>query len=205
MRGILASLPERLALDLSVANLEHGRIGAALVITRSAMAAKEVLSRVATPLVIVAHTKALAQEIGVIVTSAMRPDRYEIAISTLGAFEPLSHGPIGSVLWLEPTRETLDESVALVKTATAETARIAVIGTGPLDRWRFDTWHGLLGRPDRVVDPFKVGAHLDCGTEQEWRSASGSEARPTLLSHFSRDRFVDGTSPIARKLRTASH
>src|SRR5690348_14435284 len=97
------SLPERLALDLSVANLEHSRPGVTLAITASPYAAREVSSRVAGPLVIVAHGK--EAERGIRRSLAFEVDLESgPTVSTIEDFDPLATGPIERVLWLRPTR-----------------------------------------------------------------------------------------------------
>jgi hypothetical protein len=159
-------LPERFALDLTLANLEQGRTGAVLVITRSATAAREVLLRFATPLAIVAHTEESARDVREIVASGIHPDPDGVTVSTFGDFDAVACSPVESVLWLMPTHDTLEDGVALVHSAMA--ARIAVIGNGPLHRIRLGMSRARYGRRARAVDPFSVGAGLGFDTEQEW-------------------------------------
>ena len=161
------SLPERMALDLSVANLEPGRPGVTILITASPSAAREVMWRVAAPVVIVAHSTELERSIRKGLASEVDRDR-GTTISTIEGFDPLASRPVERVLWLRPTRATLDEGVALIDRAAQDSALVAVVGSGPLDRWRVGM-RVRFRRSDPAVDPFDVARILGFSTEQEWR------------------------------------
>jgi hypothetical protein len=161
------SLPERMALDLSVANLGAGRPGVTILITASPSAAREVMWRVADPVVIVAHSTESERSIRKRLASEVDRDR-GTTISTIEGFDPLSSRHVERVLWLRPTRATLDAGVALIDRAAQDSALVAVVGSGPLDRWRVGR-RVRFRRSDSAVDPFDVARILGFKTEQEWR------------------------------------
>ena len=90
------------------------------------------------------------------------------AVSTIEDFDPLTSGLVERVVWLKPTRATLDDGVALIDRAAQDSALVAVVGSGPLDRWRVGV-RVRFRRSDPAVDPFDVARILGFSTEQEWR------------------------------------
>jgi hypothetical protein len=165
----LASLPERLALDISVAHLEQNGSGPALVLTDSAAAVTEALSRLTCPVTIAVPTNDLARDAAGIIGSGIHPSPDTIRVSTTDAFDGRAQSPIEKVLWFKPTESTLNAGIALIETTVAPTAAIAVIGVGPLDRWRVTARRERGHRSARRTDPFIVGSRLGYATEQEWR------------------------------------
>ena len=165
----LASLPERLALDISVSRLEQDGSGPALLLTGSAAAVTEALSRLTCPVTIVVPTNDLARDAAGIVGSGIHPNPDTIRVSTIDAFDGRTQAPIEKVMWFKPTEDTLDAGIALIERTVADSATIAVIGAGPLDRWRVTARRERRHRPPRPTDPFLVGSRLGFATEQEWR------------------------------------
>ena len=80
-------------------------------------------------------------------------------ISTIEGFDPLASRPVERVLWLRPTRAILDAGVALIDRAAQDTALVAVVGSGPLDRWRVGA-RVRFRRSDSAVDPVDVARYL---------------------------------------------
>ena len=193
------SLPERMALDLSVANLEPGRPGVTILITASPSAAREVMWRVAAPVVIVAHGTESERSIRKGLASEVDRDR-GTTISTIEGFDPLASRPVERVLWLRPTRAILDAGVALIDRAAQDSALVAVVGSGPLDRWRVGA-RVRFRRSDSAVDPFDVARILGFSTEQEWRVLAFA-AQSTRPWRSPLEGLIVGISPTERKLGT---
>jgi hypothetical protein len=164
-----ASLPERLALDISVSHLEQDGSGPALLLTDSAAAVTEALSRLTSPITIAVPTNDLARDAARIVGSGIHPEPDTIRVSTTDALDGRTEDPIERVMWFKPTEDTLDVGIALIERTVAEAATIAVIGAGPLDRWRVTARRERRHRRTRPTDPFIVGSLLGYATEQEWR------------------------------------
>jgi hypothetical protein len=158
-----------LALDISVADLEQSGSGPGLVLTDSPAAVTEALSRLTCPVTIAVPTDALARDTAGIIGSGIHPRADTILLSSDDAFVERQQGLIEKVLWFKPSEYMLDVGIALIERTVADTATIAVIGVGPLDRWRATVRLGRGDQAARPADPFLLGRRLGFATEQEWR------------------------------------
>jgi hypothetical protein len=167
--GSFASLPEQLALDLSVAFVEQWHAGRWLLLANSPSAVTEALARLTSPVTVVTPTRRLARMTEQIVASGIHPDPRSVNVSTTDEFPGRTNSPIDKVLWLQPSEETLETGIAMISGSVDQRAVIAVVGVGPLHRWRLTMQRDRHIRESRPCDPFVVTAKLGCESEQEWR------------------------------------
>jgi hypothetical protein len=162
------SLPERLALDIAVSHLESAGTGPALVIPNSPVGVTESLARFTSAVIIATSDKSLERFAAKTIESRVNIHPDAVVMPTVVGTK-LRFRSVEKVLWLWPTQDTFDANSAFIERYVAAAATIAVIGAGPLDRWRL-----AMSRPSpfsrkRPADPFMVGRRLGFAEEEAWR------------------------------------
>jgi hypothetical protein len=164
----VASLPERLAIDLAFASVSSPRVELSrfLLIASSPTAISEALLRVSTPVSLVVESEEAAARIQSLTATSLVGVRAEMEIfvadDDLGAMPKRAHE---NAIWIAPERRTWRDKVRGIDAALSDRARLAIIGAGRLARLALAVRPNGLPLCGNAANPREVGQTFGYRTE----------------------------------------